>query len=83
MESWRHVPDVRHIVRVTYKQNKFLWFFYAAALAWWIVTRSKTLAQGTKEDKQIGHGLEKDTDKESLIVEKDKDMSDKYDRPTN
>ena len=76
MESWRHVrhdkPSVLGTVRVAYKEDYYD-FSVLAALAWficfmeWIVIRSKTLAQGTKEEKQIGHGLDRGNGVHSLI----------------
>ena len=44
-----------------------------ATLVWfisfmeWIVVRSKTLAQGTKEEKQIEHGLDRGNGVQALI----------------
>ena len=64
--SW--VPSVWHTKKIYYYN-----FSVLAALAWficfmeWIVIRSKTLAQGTKEEKQIGHGLDRGNGVQALI----------------
>ena len=61
--SW--VPSVWHTKKIT--------MIFLAALAWficfmeWIVIRSKTLAQGTKEEKQIEHGLDRGNGVQALI----------------